>query len=98
MTSIWEAADEYEQWLGSQAEREADAYYEGLQQWQDDQEARAQDVLMRQEYEAEMEREADMANLVARVEAGEYDADGATLEDADLDDATRAYFSDEPIE
>lgn len=65
--------DEYEAWLGSQAEREADAYYEAYQNYCDDQEAKFYDRLMREEYEAEMEAEASWADLLARVERGEYD-------------------------
>lgn len=69
----WLRDDEYEMWLGSQAEREADAYYEAYQNWCDDQEAKFYDTLMREEYEAEMEREACWEDLLRRVDAGEYD-------------------------
>lgn len=73
MTSARGAADNYEQWLGSQAEREANAYHDEYLNWCNEQEEKFYDVLMREEHEAEIDWEANMADLIARVEAGEYD-------------------------
>lgn len=88
--------DEYASWLEEQALAEFDR--QAL-------EAEEQALQTEEWLHAQMQRAADLSadpewdDLQRRIDAGEYDDDiyPDSIEDADLDDATRAYFSNEIV-
>jgi hypothetical protein len=75
--------DAHEAWLQSRADEALEREALETEEWASDQMRRAEEL--------------EWDDLMRRADAGEYDTD-ETLEDADLDDATRAYSSEEPVQ